>query len=68
MSRKSAAILRNSRGFSGVGFSSRKKFGQHVKRGEKGIKVIAPTPVKNTVEEDDEEKVVVVPCYKVVST
>ena len=51
-----------------AGFQSWKKFGRHVKKGEKGIKVIAPTPFKKTVEEDGEEKEVVVPRYKVVST
>lgn len=51
-----------------AGFQSWKKFGRHVKKGEKGIKVIAPTPFKKTVEEDGEEKVIVVPRYKVVST
>ena len=51
-----------------AGFQSWKKFGRHVKKGEKGIKVIAPTPFKKTVEEDGEEKVVMVPRYKVVST
>ena len=51
-----------------AGFQSWKKFGRCVKKGEKGIKVIAPTPFKKTVEEDGEEKVIVVPRYKVVST
>ena len=51
-----------------AGFQSWKKVGRHVKKGEKGIKVIAPTPFKKTVEEDGEEKVVAVPRYKVVST
>lgn len=51
-----------------AGFQSWKKFGRHVKKGEKGIKVIAPTPFKKTVEEDGEEKEVVVPRYKAVST
>lgn len=51
-----------------AGFQNWKKFGRHVKKGEKGIKVIAPTPFKKTVEEDGEEKEVVVPRYKVVST
>ena len=51
-----------------AGFQSWKKFGRHVKKGEKGIKVIAPTPFKKTVEEDGDEKVIVVPRYKVVST
>ena len=51
-----------------AGFQSWKKFGRHVKKGENGIKVIAPTPFKKTVEEDGEEKVIVVPRYKVVST
>ncbi len=51
-----------------AGFQSWKKLGRHVKKGEKGIKVIAPTPFKKTVEEDGEEKVIVVPRYKVVST
>lgn len=51
-----------------AGFQSWKKFGRYVKKGEKGIKVIAPTPFKKTIEEDGEEKVIVVPRYKVVST
>lgn len=51
-----------------AGFQSWKKVGRCVKKGEKGIKVIAPTPFKKTVEEDGEEKVIVVPRYKVVST
>lgn len=51
-----------------AGFQSWKKFGRYVKKGEKGIKVIAPTPFKKNVEEDGEEKVIVVPRYKVVST
>lgn len=51
-----------------AGFQSWNKFGRYVKKGEKGIKVIAPTPFKKTVEEDGEEKVIVVPRYKVVST
>lgn len=33
-----------------AGFQAWKKFGRHVKKGEKGIKVIAPTPYKKTVE------------------
>ncbi len=51
-----------------AGFQAWKKFGRHVKRGEKGIKVIAPTPYKKTVKEDGEEKMIVVPHFKVVST
>ncbi len=39
-----------------AGFQSWKKFGRCVKKGEKGIKVIAPTPFKKTVEEDGEER------------
>lgn len=69
-----------------AGFQSWKKFGRHVKKGEKGIKVIAPAPYKTTITvgKNDphtlqpilgtdgkpvtEEKEVVVPRYKVVST
>ena len=61
-------IFRNDKHGGLAGFQSWKKFGRHVKKGEKGIKVIAPTPFKKTVEEDGEEKEVVVPRYKVVST
>lgn len=35
-----------------AGFQAWKRFGRHVKKGEKGIKVIAPTPYKKTVEVD----------------
>ncbi len=69
-----------------AGFQSWKKFGRHVKKGEKGIKVIAPAPFKATItvgkadphtmqpilgadgKQVKEEKEVVVPRYKVVST
>lgn len=69
-----------------AGFQSWKKFGRHVKKGEKGIKVIAPAPYKTTItvgkadphtmqpilgadgKPVKEEKEVVVPRYKVVST
>ena len=50
-----------------AGFQAWKKFGRHVRKGEKGIKVIAPAPYKKTIEED-EAKVIVVPHFKVVST
>ena len=51
-----------------AGFQSWKKFGRHVKKGEKGIKVIAPAPYKKTIEKDGEETVILVPHFKVVST
>lgn len=51
-----------------AGFQTWKKFGRHVKKGEKGIKVIAPTPFKKVIEKDGEELEVLVPRYKVVST
>ena len=51
-----------------AGFQTWKKFGRHVKKGEKGIKVIAPTPFKKIIEKDGEEREVLVPRYKVVST
>ena len=51
-----------------AGFQTWKKFGRHVKKGEKGIKVIAPTPYKKIIEKDGEEQEVLVPRYKVVST
>ena len=69
-----------------AGFQTWKKFGRHVKKGEKGIKVIAPAPYKTTItvgksdphtlqpilgadgKPVKEEKEVVVPRYKVVST
>ncbi len=51
-----------------AGFQTWKKFGRHVKKGEKGIKVIAPAPYKKTIEQDGEETVVLVPHFKVVST
>lgn len=51
-----------------AGFQTWKKFGRHVKKGEKGIKVIAPTPYKKIVEKDGEEQEVLVPRFKVVST
>lgn len=51
-----------------AGFQTWKKFGRHVKKGEKGIKVIAPAPYKKTTEKDGEETVILVPHFKVVST
>ena len=50
-----------------AGYQTWKKFRRHVKKGEKSIKVIAPAPYKKTVEENGEEKVIVVPHFKVVS-
>ena len=51
-----------------AGFQTWKKFGRYVKKGEKGIKVIAPTPYKKIIEKDGKEQEVLVPRYKVVST
>ena len=34
-----------------AGFSKWKKFGRHVKRGEKGLTILAPTPFKKKIEE-----------------
>ena len=35
-----------------AGFETWKRIGRHVKRNERGIKIIAPSPYKKTVEED----------------
>jgi len=51
-----------------AGFQTWKKMGRYVKKGEKGIKVIAPAPYKKTIEENGEEKEIVVPSFKIVST
>ena len=69
-----------------AGFQAWKKLGRHVKKGEKGIKVIAPAPYKKKIEVGrvdphtmkpilgsdgkplTEEKEIMVPAYKAVST
>ena len=45
-----------------------KTLGRHVRKGEKGIKIIVPTPYKKVIEDNGEEKEVLVPFFKVGST